>query len=168
MNKKGFTLIELLGVIVILSIIMVIAIPNITSVLEKNKKDSYISDAKALITQAKYEIRKNNIEKPNSEGIVKITLSYLGKNDVNKDPDNNPYSEMDSYVVVVRNDGYLEYYVNLVATTSSGNKGITLTKEDELSNDNRLTLVKKDITLPTDSVIRQKVGKNSNAIITSY
>ena len=36
MNKRGFILIELLGVIVILSIIMVIAIPNITSTLERS------------------------------------------------------------------------------------------------------------------------------------
>ena len=46
MNKKGFTLIELLGVIIILSIIMLIAIPNVTSVLEKNKRENYIADAK--------------------------------------------------------------------------------------------------------------------------
>ena len=51
MNKKGFTLIELLGVIIILSIIMLIAIPNVTSVLEKNKREKYIADAKKMISQ---------------------------------------------------------------------------------------------------------------------
>ena len=51
MNKKGFTLIELLGVIIILSIIMLIAIPNVTSVLEKNKRENYIADAKKMISQ---------------------------------------------------------------------------------------------------------------------
>lgn len=168
MNRRGFTLIELLGVIVILSIIMVIAIPNVTSVLEKNKKDSYIADAKKLITQAEYEIRNGNIEKPNGNNIVKITLGYLGKTDVDKDPDGNPYSEVDSYVVIVRNDGYLEYYVNLVATTSSGNRGILLAKEDELGKDNRLSLVKKDITIPTSSTIKDITNKLDSAIITSY
>lgn len=168
MNRRGFTLIELLGVIVILSIIMVIAIPNVTSVLEKNKKDSYIADAKKLITQAEYEIRNGNIEKPNGNNIVKITLGYLGKTDVDKDPDGNSYSEVDSYVVIVRNDGYLEYYVNLVATTSSGNRGILLAKEDELGKDNRLSLVKKDITIPTSSTIKDITNKLDSAIITSY
>lgn len=167
MNKKGFTLIELLGVIVILSIIMLIAVPNITSVLEKNKKESYVTDAKKLIIQAKYEIRNGNIEKPNADNIVKITLSYLGTNDVNKDPDGNSYSLTDSYVVIVRNDGYLEYYVNLVATTNSGNRGIQLSKEDELQSDNRISLVKKDITVPTDGMIKSITNKN-NATIKSY
>ena len=36
-NKKGFTLIELLAVIVILSIIMIIAVPKILDVIENSK-----------------------------------------------------------------------------------------------------------------------------------
>lgn len=164
MNKKGFTLIELLGVIVILSIIMLIAVPNITSVLEKNKKETYLADAKKLITQAEYEIRTGNVEKPNANEIVKITLAYLGTNDVNKDPDGNSYSLTDSYVVIVRNEGYLEYYVNLVATTDSGNKGIYFTKQDNLQGDNRLTQVKKGIEIPDDNKIKAITNKNSATI----
>lgn len=167
MNKKGFTLIELLGVIVILSIIMLIAVPNITSVLEKNKKETYLADAKKLITQAEYEIRNGDIDKPNSNEIVKITLSYLGTSDVNKDPEGNSYSLKDSYVVIVRNDGYLEYYVNLIAITDSGNRGIYLTKQDNLQGDNRLTQVKKDIEIPNDSKIKEITAK-TDATIKSY
>lgn len=37
MNNKGFTLIELLGVLVILVVIMSIAIPSITSSVERSK-----------------------------------------------------------------------------------------------------------------------------------
>lgn len=154
MNKKGFTLIELLGVIIILSIIMLIAIPNISSVLDKNKKDSYLADAKKLITQAEYEIRSSRVERPASNELVKITLSYLGTNDVSKDPDGNSYSLTDSYVVIVRKDGYLEYYVNLVAVTENGNKGIRLTHKDTLQGDSRLSLIKKDFDSPTDSEIQ--------------
>ena len=167
MDKKGFTLIELLGVIVILSIIMLIAVPNITSVLERNKKETYLADAKKLIAQAEYEIRNGDIEKPNSTNIVKITLSYLGTNDVNKDPDGNSYNLKDSYVIVVRNDGYLEYYVNLIADTNSGNKGIELTKQENLQSDSRFNLIKKDITVPNDSTIK-KITNKSNGTIKSY
>ena len=46
MNKKGFTLVELLGVLIILSIIMLIAVPNVISILDKNKKNFFIADAK--------------------------------------------------------------------------------------------------------------------------
>lgn len=37
MNNKGFTLIELLGVIVILVVILLVAIPSINSTLERRK-----------------------------------------------------------------------------------------------------------------------------------
>jgi len=41
-NKKGFTLVEILGVLVFLGIIMIIAIPNVISILEKNRKTNYV------------------------------------------------------------------------------------------------------------------------------
>lgn len=161
MNRKGFTLIELLGVIVILSIIMVIAIPNITSILDKTKRETYISDAKKMITQAEYAIRTSDIEKPSSTDIVKITLSYLGTSDVKEDPDGNLYNLENSYVIVVRKDGYLEYYVNLVADTDDGNKGISLTHQDNLNGNDRLKLIRSNFTL-TDSEIKSITGINGS------
>ena len=53
-KRNGFTLIELLAVIVILGIIMMIAIPNVISTVEKQEKNTYVSDANKLITMAKY------------------------------------------------------------------------------------------------------------------
>ena len=42
MNRKGFTLIELLAVLVILVVIMAIAIPSVTSSIERSKdKENY-------------------------------------------------------------------------------------------------------------------------------
>ena len=37
LNKKGFTLVELLAVLVILVVIMTIAIPSVTSSIERSK-----------------------------------------------------------------------------------------------------------------------------------
>ena len=37
MNRKGFTLIELLAVLVILAVIMTIAIPSVTSSIERSR-----------------------------------------------------------------------------------------------------------------------------------
>lgn len=166
MNKKGFTLIELLGVIVILSIIMLIAVPNVISVLEKGKKDNYLADAKKLITQAEYAIRNSSVNKPSSTDIYKITLAYLETNDVEEDPDGNSYSLNDSYVVVVRKDGYLEYYVNLVAITDNGNKGIRLVHEDELTGENKLSLITKDFSIPSDADIKSITGVTTGTIET--
>ena len=59
MNQKGFTLMELLATIVILSIIMLIAVPNVINTLDKNKRSfTYVEDAKKMITLAEYKFRK--------------------------------------------------------------------------------------------------------------
>lgn len=160
MNKKGFTLIELLGVIVILAIIVVIAIPNITSILDKTKRDTYISDARKMVTQAEYVIRTSDVEKPSATNIVKIRLSYLGTRDIKTDPDGNLYDLNNSYVVVVRKDGYLEYYVNLVASVNGGNKGIRLVHQEILSGNDRLKQIKSNFQLPSDSEIKTITGIN--------
>lgn len=171
MNKKGFTLIELLGVIVILSIVMLIAVPNVISILDKGNKDNYLVDAKKLITQAEYAIRNGSVNKPSSNEIYKITLGYLGTNDVEKDPDGIPYDLNNSYVVVVRKEGYLEYYVNLVVgietTDSNGNKiikynGIRLVHEDELTGEGKLALIVKDISIPNADNIKEITGIQGN------
>ena len=48
-NEKGFTLIELLAVIVILGVIMLIAIPSISSVMTNSRKDSFIRSMDSYI-----------------------------------------------------------------------------------------------------------------------
>ena len=57
MNKeKGFTLIELLAVIVILGVIMLIAIPMVTSYIENAKKDAFLDNARMAIRQARNDM----------------------------------------------------------------------------------------------------------------
>lgn len=164
MNSKGFTLVELLGVIVILSIIMIIAVPNITSVLEKNKRQNYLTDAKRFITQVEYEIRNGEIEKPSSTEVLKISLSYIGTSDVSKDSDGNKYDTNNSYVLVVRKDGYLEYYVNLITMIDDQNKGIRLASEEDLNSSNKLTLVTQGFSNPEESEIKNIAGDSRTII----
>ena len=52
-NKKGFTLIELLVVIVILVVIMAVAIPSVTSSIERSK-DKQLTQVKNLVTSAAF------------------------------------------------------------------------------------------------------------------
>ena len=162
MNRKGFTLVELLGVIVILSIITLIAIPNITSTLERSKRDGYLTDATKMISLAEYELRKGEISKPEEGKIVKITLDYLSTTDVEKDPDGVPYSLPYSYVLVTRKNGYLKYYANLVADHGKASNnvwwGIKLVEKSELSSDNKYNKIDKNITLPDDSFINTATG----------
>ena len=138
MNKKGFTLVELLGVIVILSIIMLIAIPNIASMVERSKRDTYIADAKKMVSLVQYAIRKGEVNKPLTGNLEKVTLNTLSTSDVEKDADGNTYDLDKSYVVLTRKDGFIEYYVQLVAMNSNNNyTGISLVNSDNLDTDKR-------------------------------
>lgn len=163
MNKKGFTLVELLGVVVILSIILIIAIPNITSVMERSKRDNYIADAKKLITLVEYEIRKGTVNKPSSTEIYAITLGYLKTMDLNGSLSGKEYDKDESYVIIARKNDYLTYYVNLVEKDEDNEyTGIILASSEELDgNDRYKTYQSNESTVPSNDEIKQKVGINA-------
>ena len=85
-NKKGFTLIELLVVIVILIVIMSIAIPSVTSSIERSKAKQKDQVIKLVVSSAElyYDSHKNS-------GVTEITIidlidnGYLTKAEA-KDP----------------------------------------------------------------------------------
>ena len=52
-SKKGFTLVELLAVIVIMGILMMVAIPSISRVIENSRKDTFVDIAKSYADAAK-------------------------------------------------------------------------------------------------------------------
>ena len=53
MNRKGFTLIELLAVIVLISIIMIITVPNVVEYVKSSKETSYKILIKNTISASK-------------------------------------------------------------------------------------------------------------------
>lgn len=169
MNNKAFTLVELLGVIIILAIIMIIAVPNVTSVLERTKMDNYIADAKKLVSLVEYNLSSGDLEKPTSQELLKITLSWLNTNDVTTDPDGNQYDKKNSYVVIVRDNGYLEYYVNLVAVDEDNNtRGIKLVNVEELDKDDRYKKIENNIPTINEYNLKRILGLASLKGGTTY
>ena len=137
MNKNGFTLVELLATLAILSIIMIIAIPNVMSILDKNKRTVYIEDAKKLQTLAEYEFtRDTTINRPNASNCVKIRLSYLDKTDLSTGPNDGTYDVNQSFVVIRYDGSKYTYQVQLVENYSGKKKGVKLTSYDSLLAEN--------------------------------
>lgn len=159
MNKKGFTLIELIAVVVIMSIIAIIATPNIINMMDKGKKEQYVADAKEFISKATYmykqEKYKNEFVTVESE--KKITLDKVNgiKTEDKTDPYGFAYDLDNSYITfespsndetkvqerVVRitlmskeseENGSTCYYIENVDKTSLGTTSV---KEGTYSND---------------------------------
>ena len=78
-NNKGFTLIELLAVLVILTAIMGIAIPTISSSLERNKAKQKAAKEKIIINAAELYVSnyKNTIY-----GKTNISKCYISLDDL--------------------------------------------------------------------------------------
>lgn len=100
LNKKGFTLVELLVVIVILGVIMSIAIPSITSSIERSKDKQKTQIIKLIESAGELYVDKH-------KNIVKtgpITLSQLIEDGlITKEEMKDPFNEKRTLC------GYLSY-----------------------------------------------------------
>lgn len=77
LNKKGFTLVELLAVIVILAIILAIAVPSITGILNSAKKSSFEADVKLIIKGIEYKMLEANASNTTGPVIGQIDADDL-------------------------------------------------------------------------------------------
>ena len=124
MNKKGFTLIELIVVVGIIGVILLFALPNITSTLERNKKDEMINDAKDAIEKAKNYLltHKECSDNLKNTGLVYVRLKTIySSNDIKDSPFGSAYDTENSCVtikIVYDDDGSSSYVyrVNLITT----------------------------------------------------
>lgn len=121
MKNKGFTMVELLATIVILGVIMLIAVPSVTSVLTKNKKQTFIDDAKIFIALAEATARKNNhlYDCYTLNSSTDIGKCYnISTQDIEKSPYDKKYLEI-SRVLQCQKGGDYYYMVYLTDGTKS-------------------------------------------------
>lgn len=137
-NNKAFTLIELVVIIVILGVIMVFALPNITSTLERNKKDKMIIDAKDMVEKAKNYILSGKASYPIGTGETKLALQVIDTRDeIKESPFGNSYTKAISNVTVKVVSGVYQYSVCL----TDGSYTLKADDISELNNDNKYTKI---------------------------
>lgn len=101
LNKKGFTLMELLAVIVILAIIFAVALPSISSSVERSKDKQ--TKAKIEVIEAAGEVYYDTYDKSEKEiTLDKLVCNGLLTKDEISDPKHEEYSLC----------GYVEYKDN--------------------------------------------------------
>lgn len=110
LNRKGFTLVELLAVLVILIAIMAIAIPSISSSLERTKAKQNESRKKLLVSNAELYVtdHKNAIYNKlgtNDSCYIQVgSLSdYLTEEEM-EDADGNPLNS--KYIIFTKPNTY--------------------------------------------------------------
>ncbi len=121
LNKKGFTLVELLVVIVILGVIMSIAIPSITSSIERSKDKQKTQIIKLIESAGELYVdkHKNTVKKG------QITLNQLIEDElITKEEMKDPFNEKRTLC------GYLGYDGKKVSwNDTSGNNQYCLSIE---------------------------------------
>lgn len=160
MKNNGFTLIELLATILILALIMLIAVPNVMSTIDKNKQDTYVEDAKKMITLAEYKIRSDTtIPLPTSGNCIIIPLNSLDLSEFSEGPEGGTYDLDDSYVLVARNGNAYTYYATIVENYNSSKRGIPLISRNELNKEDARKNVFSNSEL---TIVKPTVGSNIN------
>ena len=129
MNKKGFTLIELLAVIVILAILMLVAIPSVSSYVSNARKAGYVSTARQFVKSAINLINsgKHDVYDPNTTYYIPSKCLPL------ESGGDSPYGKLtDAYVLVIYDGDTFNYYWESVDSTGTGFK---ITAADDLNED---------------------------------
>lgn len=136
-NNKGFTLVELLAVIVILGIIMAIAVPAVSSYINKSRKDAWISSANNFINAVRNKALAGKFSLPVE--LNEVTVVSLDMIDVDSGKFQSAYDAdyviNKSYVIIVngntRSNPIYQFY--FAAQDTKGNY-IPLTLEKDLSS----------------------------------
>ena len=187
MNNKGFTMIELLASMVLLSILMLTAVPTVLGVMDDSRKTTILNDSKKFVANVEYKLKHNNnyIKKPRSTvkeqgNCILMTLGYLDLGtDFKEGPHGGYYSTDDSYVVVklseMGNAGEgkvqtYKFYVTLVEVYNGSIYGLYLVPFESLDDGKAKSFVSgltndklfsKKATLPKELTGNEQLtGKN--------
>src|SRR5690554_320890 len=81
MNKKGFTLVELIAIIVILGVVLVIAIPTVSNIVENSRIESFNKSEVTMIEAAKgYMLLNTKYIPANIGDTTEITVEEMQAN----------------------------------------------------------------------------------------
>ena len=173
-NKNGFTLIELLAVITILGILMIIAIPGITSAIETARKGVLINTINSYIKTLKMEIVDGEyIFQYDSNTIYAVPIECIALEQGGKNPFGEWMQANDKYFgyVLVQYDNVKMRYTYGFTYKDSFGWAMNPTSEEKLKKNRikkNLTLTKPPVgksiyTNLTTSAVWQSSGFDTNS-----
>ena len=154
-EKNGFTLIELLAVIIILGILMIIAIPSVTSYINNSRKSAYVDTAREIISGARSFVNEGKVSMYDTSATYYIKASCISTENGQR----SPYGEFvddETYVIVTYDGKGYDYY--WVSRDSTGQGVPTPTSQKELDEDD----IQSDIVLGT--IIPTKISDDKSNV----
>ena len=145
MKKNGFTLVELLVMLVVLSILTAIAIPNISGILSDNRNSVMLDYAARMLDDAKIKVSMDKTIKPTSFGYCSvIRLNALDKNNsFNKGPYGGEFDRAESFVLIKldstptsggKKTYKYKYYVRIVEKKDSKVYGLNFAESEKVDS----------------------------------
>ncbi len=122
MNKKGFTLIEIIAVIVIIGVLLLIAVPAVSSIIFSARNKTYANNASSFMDEvdALYKSKKYGpLLEEDQIMIVPIKDVTFEKNNYSYSP-YGIYDYDKSYVIIVRSNNGYKLYASIIDDTRRG------------------------------------------------
>jgi len=150
--KKAFTLIELLAVIIILGILMLVAIPSVTTYISNSRKEAYVDTVKQLIRATINKVNGGKLDIFDMDTTYYLPVSCV----TTENSKRTPYGDfVNSYVVFTYDGVGFDYYYT---GTDTSKVGILLTSYDIIDVDHIETGIKKsDIDTTIGVANREKI-----------
>ena len=136
-NKKGFTLIELLAVIIILGILMIIAIPSVTTYIQNSRKSAYVDTASAYIDAVRTKVNEaSDLKLFSTETLYMIPVGNKASESCVsvESGGKSPFSDEWSYAyvgVTYSGSGYNYFFIS----EDANGQGLPLVSQDTLSKE---------------------------------
>lgn len=132
-NEKGFTLIELLAVIVILSVLVLIAVPTATSYLDSTRASATAINAKEAIEAVRQDVILNGFSSAEGSKVYDLTqINGLLQKQLVTSPYSGSYSN-DSVKIRVTQGSNNVYTYEMCMIDSLGNGFSTYTLENDIT-----------------------------------
>ena len=123
-KQKAFTLIELLAVIIILGILLIIAIPSVTTYIMNSRREAYVDTAKQIIGAARNLVNGGKLEMYDPAVTYYIPVSCLKTENGLKTP-YGEFEENGAYVAVTFDGHGYDYYWISNDTSGQGINEVT-------------------------------------------
>ncbi len=136
-HSKAFTLIELLAVIIILGVLMIVAIPAVTSYISESRKSSYATTAQNIVSGARTLVNSGKLQLYDIEATYYIPYDMVST----ENGTSTPYGDFqEAYIVATYDGNGYDYYFTGYDTSKTG---IYLTPYNDIDSGKILTGVNR-------------------------